>query len=205
MTTAAQLRDRLGTGFLTRRPRVCSPFTRFRTPANVRTEYARGRTTGDKTALTVAAMTRYRKPLLLVHVAGSVALLGATASSVLLAIVAATDASSAHTAYEVMGMQAFVFGIPLSFTALITGVLLGRATKWRTLTYRWTAGKLGMTLAVILNGSLVLGPTTAQRLEGDASAWFLVAAEGLTVALLLSATSLSVFKPGGRLRRVARP
>jgi|GEM_PF-5769511 Na+/H+-dicarboxylate symporter len=67
--------------------------------------------------------------------------------------------------------QALVFGIPLSFTALITGVLLG--------------------------------PTTAQRLDGNASAWFRVAAESLTVALLLGTTWLSVFKPGGRLRGAA--
>jgi hypothetical protein len=150
-------------------------------------------------------MRRFRKPLLLVHVAGSVALLGATASAVLLATVAAGDDELAHPAYELMAKQALVFGIPLSFIALITGVLLGRASKWRTLTYRWTTAKLGMTLAIILNGAFVLGPTTAQRLEGDASAWFLVAAESLTVALLLGATSLSVFKPGGRLRRAARP
>jgi hypothetical protein len=150
-------------------------------------------------------MRRFRKPLLLVHIAGSVALLGATASSVLLAVVAASDAELAHTAYELMAMQALVFGIPLSFTALITGLLLGRAGKWRTLTYRWTAAKLALTLGIILNGALVLGPTTAQRLDGNASAWFLVAAEALTVALLLSTTSLSVFKPGGRLRRAARP
>ena len=61
-------------------------------------------------------MTSYRKPLLLVHVAGSMALLGATASSVLLAIVAATDASSAHARRtSSCGMQALVFGeSPLS-------------------------------------------------------------------------------------------
>ncbi len=145
-------------------------------------------------------MRRFRKSLLLVHIAGSVALLGATASSVLLAVVAATDPDDAHAAYQLMATQALVFGIPLSFTALITGVLLGRASKWRTLTYRWTAAKLGMTLAVILNGSLVLGPTTARRLDGDASAWGLVAAELVTVALLLSTTGLSVYKPWGRMR-----
>ena len=146
-------------------------------------------------------LKRFRKPLLLVHITASVALLGATSSSLLLAIVAATDDELAHSAYELMSLQSLVFGIPLSFIALGTGIAVGFAGKWGVLRYRWTAAKLVLMVAVILNGALVLGPTTARRMDGAGSAWGLVLAEVLQVVLLLIPMWLSVYKPGGRLRR----
>jgi hypothetical protein len=145
-------------------------------------------------------LTTFRKPLLLVHITASVALLGATASSLLLAIVAATDASLADSAYELMSLQSLVFGIPLSFIALGTGIALGFASKWGVLRYRWVTAKLVLMLAVILNGALVLGPTTSQRMDGAGSAWGLVLDVSVQAAMLLAANFLSVFKPGGRLR-----
>ena len=111
---------------------------------------------------------------------------------------------SRSSAYELMSLQSLVFGIPLSFIALGTGIALGFAGKWGVLRYRWTAAKLVLMLAVILNGALVLGPTTAQRIDGAGSAWGLVVGEVLQVVLLLIPMWLSVFKPGGRLRRAQR-
>jgi hypothetical protein len=147
-------------------------------------------------------LKRVRKPLLLVHITGSVALLGATSSSLLLAVVAATtgDAELAHSAYELMSAQSLVFGIPLSFLALFTGLALGSASKWGVLRYRWTAAKLVLLVLVIFNGALMIGPTTQQRIDGSGSAWALVAIVSLSVVLLVTMVALSVFKPGGRLR-----
>ena len=145
-------------------------------------------------------LKRIRKPLLLVHITASVALLGATASSLLLAVVAATDPDLAHSAYELMSLQSFVFGIPLSFIALFSGIALGPASKWGVLRYWWTTLKLGLLVLVILNGALNIGRMTEQRLDGAGSEWALVAVVSASVALLLASIGLSVFKPGGRFR-----
>ncbi len=64
-----------------------------------------------------------RKPLLALHIVSSVGLLGATSSSLLLALVAATteDPDLAHSAYDLISTQSLAFGIPLSFLSLFTG------------------------------------------------------------------------------------
>jgi hypothetical protein len=145
-------------------------------------------------------LKRFRKPLLLVHITASVALLGATSSSLLLAIVAATDDELAHSAYELMALQSLVFGIPLSFLALATGLALGPASKWGVIRYWWTTLKLGLIVLVILNGALNIGRMTEQRIDGGGSEWALVVVVSVSVAMLLASIALSVFKPGGRFR-----
>ncbi len=148
------------------------------------------------------ALKRIRKPLLFLHITTSVALLGATSSSLLLAIVAATtaDGELAHSAYELMSAQSLVFGIPLSFLALGSGIALGPASKWGVVRYWWTTLKLGLLALVILNGALNIGRMTEQRLDGGGSEWALVAVVAASVAMLLTSVGLSVFKPGGRFR-----
>jgi hypothetical protein len=39
-------------------------------------------------------------------------------------------------------MFSLVFGIPLSFGALLTGLALGLGTRWGVFTYPWVVGKL---------------------------------------------------------------
>ena len=151
-------------------------------------------------------LRRARKPITTMHIVCSVGLLGATCSSLLLALVAATadDPQLAHSAYRLMSTQSLVFGIPLSFLSLFSGIALGLGTKWGVLRYRWTAAKLGLIVLVIFNGALGIGPTTEARIDGDGSAWALVAIVSASVLMLLTAVALSVFRPGGRLRPAAR-
>jgi hypothetical protein len=156
---------------------------------------------GGAMTISTTVVRRARKPLLVLHIAASVGLMGAVCSGVLIAVAAATARVEGDSAYELMSLQSAVFGIPLSFASLFSGIALGRATRWGTLRYRWTTGKLALQLLVILNGALVLGPTVSARLDGEGSPWFLVLAESASVAMLLLAVVLSVFKPGGRLRR----
>lgn len=141
-------------------------------------------------------MKPYRKPLLLVHVIASVGLLGATSSSLLLAIAAGGD----RDVYELISLQSAVFGIPLSFIALGTGLALGAATKWGTLRYWWTALKLGLLVGVILNGALMIGPTTARLIDGEGSSGTLIAAAAGSVTMMALSVALSVYKPAGRIR-----
>jgi hypothetical protein len=142
-------------------------------------------------------MMPFRKPLLFVHVTASVGLLGATSSSLLLALVADGD----RDVYELISLQSAVFGIPLTFIALLTGIALGAATKWGTLRYWWTTLKLGLLVGVILNGMLNIGPTTAQLADGGGSSTRLILTAALSVTMLAVSVGLSVYKPGGRVRK----
>lgn len=150
------------------------------------------------------ALQRARKPLTLVHVVASVGLLGASSSSLLLAITAATtsDEGLARDAWQLISTQSAAFGIPLSFIALLTGIALGSATRWGVLRYRWTTAKLVLLALTILNGALVVGPTTAALQDGNRSPWLLAVALAITDAMLLASVALSVWKPGGRRRKL---
>jgi uncharacterized membrane protein len=152
---------------------------------------------------------RARQTLLAIHVVGSVGLLGATASMLVLALSAAGsgDAASAHATYDLMNLQSLVFGIPLSFLSLISGVVIGLGTNWGILRHWWITAKLLLIVGVIVNGALGIGPAVDELRHGAGAGTEtrLVAAAALSVAMLLTATTLSVFKPGGRLRgRAAR-
>jgi hypothetical protein len=149
---------------------------------------------------------RARRTVLTFHIVSGVGLLGATSATLLLAIQAAAtgDAAFADSIYRLMSVNSAVFGIPLSFLSLFSGILLGLGTGWGVLRHWWTTLKLILILGVILNGSLLIGPTV-DDLRGDpmvaGTQTRAVFAAALSAAMLLTATALSVFKPGGRLRR----
>ena len=65
----------------------------------------------------------------------------------------------------------------------------------------WTTLKLGLLVGVILNGALMIGPTTAQLADGDGSSARLIFAASLSVTMLALSVGLSVYKPGGRVRK----
>jgi hypothetical protein len=155
---------------------------------------------------TLRGMTA-RKPLLALHIISSVGLLGSTSASLMLAVTAATtdDDALAHATYELMATAGMVFGIPLSFLALISGLVLGLRGRWGVLRYRWTAIKLALNVAVIGVGALLVGPGIEARLDGGGSAWGLAAAVGANVLMLAAATVVSVFRPRRLLRRRAAP
>jgi hypothetical protein len=142
-----------------------------------------------------------RRTLLTVHVVASVGLLGACAAIVLINVRAAATGDPAL--YELLSLFSFVFGIPLSFISLISGVVLGLGSKWGLLRYRWVTVKLVLNVAVILVGALIIGPQTEAMIDGTGSETTLILASAFDVVALTLATSLSVFKPG-RPRRATR-
>jgi uncharacterized membrane protein len=146
-----------------------------------------------------------RRALLTAHILCSVALLGDVAGFLAVAIRAETtdDPALAAASYELLEMFSIVFGIPLSFGALITGVLLTRVTKWGIRRHRWVTVKLGLIVSVILMGSFVLGPTTARMQEGADAGLMLILGSAYDVLALSLAVGLSVYKP--RIRSRALP
>ncbi|MDP2712722.1 MAG: hypothetical protein Q8O56_16040 [Solirubrobacteraceae bacterium] len=160
----------------------------------------RGRTAPPRRRLAPGA----RRALLVVHIISSVALLGASASVLLLAVTGAStdDPELASAAYRFASTSGLVFGIPLSFTALLSGIALAVGGKWGLVRYPWVTTKLGLLVAAILSGALLIGPN-ADRLIHDPSgaAAPLILGAAFNVAALAVSTALSVYRPGKRSRR----
>ena len=104
---------------------------------------------------------RARKAVLTLHVSVSVALIGVTASVLILALTAAgaEGAGDAHALYSSVQTLAFALAIPFSLISLATGLVLGLRTRWGVLTYWWVTSKLALQLAIILTGALVVRPS----------------------------------------------
>ncbi len=138
-----------------------------------------------------------RRALLFAHISLSVALLGDVAGFLAVAIRAASldDPALASAHYDVLAMFSMVFGIPLSFGSLATGIALGLLGKWGVLKYWWTIAKLALILSVILVGAFVLGPSVEAERSGA-----VIAGATWDVCALLLATGLSVYKRPGRRR-----
>lgn len=137
----------------------------------------------------------------------SVGLLGDSAGFLAVSIrTAATDDPAAGLELvKVLNMFAVVFGIPLSFGALLSGLALGLGTRWGVFRYPWVMTKLLLIVSVMLVGGLFIGPALNVMLDGTADASTpLIAAASYDVLALALATGLSVFKPGGPFRRVER-
>jgi len=101
-------------------------------------------------------------------------------------------------------ISTYSLGIPFSFIALGAGFLLGLTSKWGIVRYWWVTSKLALLLATIVVGALLTGPSIDEMVEaspdrsgGGTAKWWVVAAVGSQIALVLSATVLAVFKPGG--------
>jgi hypothetical protein len=149
---------------------------------------------------------RARNALLTAHIAISVGLLGDSAGFLAVAIRAATtaDARVVRDYVDLLSMFSLVFGIPLSFGALLTGLALGLGTRWGVFRYPWVIAKLAIVISVMLVGGFIIGPAENAVLNGsDTASTRLIAGAIYDVAALTLATGLSVFKPGRRLRQAA--
>jgi hypothetical protein len=144
--------------------------------------------------------------VLTLHIVAGVGLLGDVGAVLAVNIRAAGtgDPALAAASYDLLAMFTVLFGIPLSFIALGTGILLGLSSRWGIVHHAWVAAKLVLLLGVILVGALVLGPGTEAMRNGDGGAEArLIAGSAYDVAALTLATGLSVFKP--RRRRAIHP
>jgi hypothetical protein len=154
-----------------------------------------------RTAVRRTLSPRVRRAVLTTHIIASVGLLGDVAAVLAVNVRAATsaDAGFASASYELLQMFSVVFGIPLSFAALITGLTLGLGSKWGVLRHAWVTAKLMLLLSVILVGALVIGPATNEMHDGSGDAeTVLIAAAAWDVLALTVATVLSVYKPRRR-------
>jgi Predicted integral membrane protein (DUF2269) len=144
-----------------------------------------------------------RNTILTMHIIVSVGLLGDSAGFLAVATRRAvtSDPQLAADALELLNMFALVFGIPLSFAALITGTIQAIGSGWGLLRCPWVTTKLLLIVSVIGVGAFVLRPPLdSQGPGGDAPLIVGSAYDALALAL---ATGLGVFKPGRP--RIHRP
>jgi hypothetical protein len=142
-----------------------------------------------------------RRAVLTAHIVCSVGLLGEVAAFLTIAAraTASDDTEFASAAYDLLSTFQIVFGIPLSFAALLTGLTLGLGSKWRVFRYPWVTIKLWLIVSVILVGALVLGPSVDQirdDIGNDGLGTRILIGAIWDVVALAVATGLSVYKPG---------
>ncbi|EXG79665.1 hypothetical protein [Cryptosporangium arvum] len=147
---------------------------------------------------------RWRKTVLISHVATSVGWLGADAVLVVLGVAGLTGAAGGpDVVYPVAGLIGTVLITPLALAALVTGVVSGLGTKWGLVRYWWVAVKLAVTVVMNVLVLFLLAPglREAARLGAELpsrDAINLVVAPSVACALLLFTTVLSVAKPWKR-------
>jgi hypothetical protein len=142
---------------------------------------------------------RLRRSVLTAHIIVSVGLLGDAAAFLAVSVRAAgsDDPAFAAASYELLDMFSVVFGIPLSFAALITGLTLAIGGKWGVLRYPWVTTKLLLIVSVILVGAFVIGSAPDELRSGTGgSEARLIGGATWDVLALSVAVGLGVFKPG---------
>jgi len=144
-----------------------------------------------------------RKLVLLAHILSSVGWIGAVAAFLALAItgVRSSDPRMVHAVCVAMEPMTCWVIVPLAFTSLATGVLLSLGTKWGLLRHYWVIMKLvinALSLPILLLHVGIIHRVARTFATADMNQ--LVVAAIASLAALLLATFLSVFKPRGLTR-----
>jgi hypothetical protein len=139
-----------------------------------------------------------RKFALTAHIIFSVGWLGAVVAYLAIAIacLVSEDAQVVHSGYSTMELTGWFVIVPLSFAALLTGLVQAIGTEWGLFRYYWILVKLVLTLGAVT--ILLLHMPALGRRSGVQSE-VLHAGGGLLV--LVATTTLSVYKPWGRTGR----
>jgi hypothetical protein len=157
-----------------------------------------------------------RKFALTAHVVASVGWAGAVAAFLALAIVGffGADAPLLRASYVAMDLVYRMVVVPLGLASLVTGVVSSLGTEWGLVRHYWVVLKLFLTVPAVVLMLLHLDPV--QHAAHAASSTALASVDlggirsqlllyaGAALALLLTVTVLSTYKPRGRTRHGAR-
>ena len=150
-----------------------------------------------------------RKLALTTHVTSSVGWLGAVAAFLALALGGLTsrDAQMVRAAYLSMDFLTWFVIVPLCVASLITGLVQSLGTAWGLFRHYWVVAKLGLTVVatvILLVHTQPIGAVAHVALQGPLAAGDLrplrvqlVADAVAALFALLTATTLSVYKPWG--------
>jgi hypothetical protein len=159
---------------------------------------------------------RARKAVLTLHIVSAGAWIGI---DVLVAVLVGVGLSGGSAAARGLALRALAEYVvtPMLVSALVclgSGLLLGLATRWGLVRYWWVAVKLVMNLVLcalivvaLRPGMPEVGAAGGAIEAGRAPATdisFLVFPPAVSLTVLAAATLLSVYKPGGQVRRRSR-
>lgn len=88
--------------------------------------------------------------------------------------------------------------VPVGLVAITTGTLLGLGTAYGLVRYWWVIAKLGIAAAVVMTDAVVVGRIAHEAVATGTVESALYGSTIAHVVVLVVATVLSVFKPGGR-------
>jgi hypothetical protein len=153
--------------------------------------------------------SRLRNLILTAHIISSVGVLGAVSTFFALAIAGLTsrDDQIVRASYLAMELATRFVIVPLCSATLLIGTVLALATRWGLFRHYWVLVKflatLFSTLALMVHtrpiSNVAAAAARAALSGGDLRGMRLqlVVASGLALAVLLVATTLSVYKPRG--------
>ena len=155
-----------------------------------------------------------RKLVLTVHVVVSVGWIGIEAGLLALGLTGlyTRDPEVLRAVYVAAGLFGGIFTVPVSMGTLVTGVLLSVGTPWGLVRHYWVLAKFVLTVALVASGILILNRilqeaavrvsevplSTLTSVDVGALRFQIIASVGVALLLLITATTLSVYKPGGR-------
>ncbi len=154
----------------------------------------------------------FSKLTLFSHITFSVGWIGAVAVFLVLAITGFTshDILITRSAYIAMQLSTSYVIVPFCLASFFTGLVLALGTKWGLLKHYWIAVKLFLTLSVTIFLLLHLKPISyLAGIAADSSLaqtqeyglrLKVIAEAGAAILVLLLITSISVYKPWGRIR-----
>ncbi len=155
---------------------------------------------------------RLSKFVLTSHITFSVGWLGAVAVFLALAITGVTsnDSQLARAAYLAMELSGWFVIVPFCFASLLTGLIQSLGTKWGLFKHYWIVVKLLLTIAVTILLLLHMQPisylvgiaekTAFSNTEQAGLRIQLIADAGGALLVLLATTTISVYKPWGKIQ-----
>ena len=155
---------------------------------------------------------RLSKAVLTSHITFSVGWLGAVAVFLVLAVTGLTsqDVLLVRSSLIAMELCAWFVIVPFCVTSLFTGVIQAVGTKWGLLKHYWIVVKLFLTVASTI--LLLLHMQPISYLSGIAikpsfsnsqlaeQLIDLIAKAGAAILVLLAITTISIYKPWGRIQ-----
>jgi hypothetical protein len=155
---------------------------------------------------------RLSKFVLTSHITFSVGWLGAVAVFLALAIAGITskDTQLARSAYLAMELSAWFVIVPLCLASLLTGVVQSLGTKWGLFKHYWIIVKLFLTIVATIFLLLHMQPisylagvaadTSFSNTQESGLRMQIIAQAGAAILLLLAATTISIYKPWGKIQ-----
>lgn len=155
---------------------------------------------------------RTSKAVLTSHIALSVGWLGAVAVFLALAITGLNSQNQqlARGCLLAMKISAWFVIVPLCLTSLATGIIQAAWTRWGLFRYYWVVVKLFLTLGSTLLLLLHLQPINElanaalqpsfSNTEHSSRIIDLIAKSGAAILVLLFITTISIYKPWGKIQ-----